>query len=243
MTIFISTMSFAQNKDSIFSKEWQEIDSLILKNNLPKTALEKVDAVYKKAQAQHLPAEVIKALIYRISLQNTVQETDANNEIIELSNEINKNDNAAAKAILHSILAQKYVEIYNRDRWRISQRSETILFKKEDVNTWSNKDFLNAINANFNTSLEPVMLLQKISLNEFNAIIKAGNSRYLRPTLYDLLAHEALNYYKNPIEPVTNPAFAFTLNDPVIFATANEFAFHIFNSKDSTSSNLKALKL
>ena len=62
-------MSFAQKKDSAFAKEWQEIDSLILKNNLPKTALEKVDMVYKKAQEQHLPAEVIKALIYRISLQ------------------------------------------------------------------------------------------------------------------------------------------------------------------------------
>ncbi len=243
LTIFISTLSFAQNKDSAFAKEWQEIDTLILKNNLPKTALEKINAVYKKAQDQHLPAEVIKALIYRISLQNTVQETDANNEIIELSSEINKNDNTAAKAILHSILAQKYVEIYNRDRWRISQRSETILFKKEDVNTWSNDDFLKAINENFKASLEDATLLQKISLNEFNAIIIAGNTRNLRPTLYDLLAHEALDYYKNPIEPNTNSAFAFTLNNPDIFATAAAFTAHDFNSEDSTSSMLKALKL
>ncbi|MFZ1798920.1 MAG: hypothetical protein WAU24_03570, partial [Chitinophagaceae bacterium] len=243
LTLLISTMGFAQNKDSQFQKEWQEIDSLILTANLPKTALEKINEVYKKAQAQQLAPEMIKALIYRISMQNKVEEADANREIIELTSEIEKTDNASAKAILHSILAQNYVDIYNRDRWRISQRSKTISFKKEDINTWSQDDFIKVVNENFKASLEPVSLLQKTFLEKFNAIIIAGNMRSLRPTLYDLLAHEALDYFKNPIEPVTNPAYTFTLNDPVIFAPAEEFITHAFNSEDSSSSKLKALKL
>lgn len=241
--LLISTISFAQKSDSTFKKEWQDIDSLILTANLPKTALEKINDVYKKAQAQQLAPEMIKALIYRISMQNKVEEADANREILELTNEIEKTDNASAKAILHSILAQTYVDIYNRDRWRISQRSKTVAFKKEDVNTWSQDDFIKVVNENFKASLEPFSLLQKTFLENYNAIIIAGNMRSLRPTLYDLLAHEALDYFKNPIEPVTNPAYAFTLNDPSIFAPAEEFITHTFNSEDSASSRLNALKL
>lgn len=39
-------------------------------------------------------------------------------------------------------------------------------------------------------------LLKNTSLQNFEAILQKGtNTRQLRPTLYDLLAHRALNYY------------------------------------------------
>lgn len=241
--LLISTISYSQKKESPFQKEWQEIDSLILKNNLPKTALEKINALYKKAQAKQLDAEIIKALIYRIGVQDKVHETNANSQVKELSSEISTTKNTAAKAILHAILAHTYMNEYYRSMWQINQRSKTVSFKKEDVNTWGQEDFIKAVNENYTASLEPVQLLQTTPVSEMRAIIIEGNTPGLRPTLYDLLAHEALVYYKDPIEPVTNPAFVFTLNNPDIFSPADKFINVQFHSKDSTSSSLKALKL
>ena len=241
--LLFSNMSYSQNTDSYFTKEWQEVDSIILKDQLPRTALERINAIYKKAQEKKLPDEMIKALLYKLSLQNKVQETDANTEINEISKEIISMDNSAAKAILHSIMAQKFVDIYNRNRWRIAQRSATISFKKEDFNTWSTDDFLKAIHENFDSSLMPAIVLKNYAIQEFNAIIYQGNSRQLRPTLYDLLAHEALDYYKYPILPSTISTSAFTLNDPKVFAPVDEFISYSFPSKDTASSVLQSLQL
>lgn len=236
-------MSYSQNESSPFLKEWQEIDSLIQKNSLPKTALEKINELYKKAKAKQLDAEMIKALIYRIGVQDKVEETDANSAVKEISGEISSLKNTNAKAILHSILAKLYEDEYKNKSWQIKQRSKTISFKKDDVETWGQEDFINAVNENYTASLEPVQLLQSTPVLDIKAIIIEGNISNLRPTLYDLLAHQALEYYKNPIVPVTKPSFAFSLNDPEIFSSAEKFIQTPFQSQDSTSSLLKVLKL
>ncbi|MBC7587582.1 MAG: hypothetical protein H7178_04405, partial [Chitinophagaceae bacterium] len=70
--ILIAFFVGAQTSDTTFNEDWRKIDLLILQQNLPKTALEKVDALYKKATARQLDAQVIKCLIYRISLEDRV---------------------------------------------------------------------------------------------------------------------------------------------------------------------------
>jgi len=57
----------------------------------------------------------------------------------------------------------------------------------------------------------------------------------LRPTLYDLLAHRALGYFKNDERDITKPVYAFEIKDEKAFAPAKEFASHKFVNKDSSS--------
>ena len=52
--------------------------------------------------------------------------------------------------------------------------------------------------------------------------------RYLRPTLYDLLAHRALDYFKSDERDITRPAYAFEIKEKEAFAPANEFVKHKF---------------
>ena len=42
-------------------------------------------------------------------------------------------------------------------------------------------------------------ILQQQPANRFEALVIKGNAGNLRPTLYDLLAHKALDFYKTAI--------------------------------------------
>src|SRR5690606_35650891 len=72
-------------------------------------------------------------------------------------------------------------------------------------------------------------------------IILKGNVRHLRPTLFDLLAHRALDYFKNEERNITRPAYAFEIDDPKALAPASEFIKASFITKDSLSLHHKAL--
>ncbi|MDT9096713.1 hypothetical protein RSW32_25655, partial [Escherichia coli] len=82
---------------------------------------------------------------------------------------------------------QKYQEL----RWRLYDRSNTVDFKKDDINTWSADDFHKKISQLYLQSVSQEKLLQTTKLEPYDAILIKGNSRYLRPTLWDLLAHRA----------------------------------------------------
>src|SRR5690606_22329378 len=78
----------------------------------------------------------------------------------------------------------------------------------------------------------------------YDPVLKKGvNTRKLRPTLYDLLAFRAVNYFENDEKDLTQPAFAFTMNDEKDFAHATEFVNHSFTTQDRTSLQWKALKI
>ncbi len=65
--------------------------------------------------------------------------------------------------------------------------------------------------------------------------------RHLRPTLYDLLAHHALIYFKNDERLIARPAYAFEINQVEAFAPADQFIKVKFTTKDSFSLHHKAL--
>ena len=52
--------------------------------------------------------------------------------------------------------------------------------------------------------------------------------RKLRPTLYDLLAHRALNYFKNDERTITKPAYSFEIDDEVLLHQPKHLSQHTF---------------
>ena len=70
-----------------------------------------------------------------------------------------------------------------------------------------------------------------------------GNVRHLRPTLFDLLAHRALDYFKNDERDITKPAYAFEINQASAFDPAADFIHRKFETDDSLSLEQKALLL
>jgi hypothetical protein len=96
----------------------------------------------------------------------------------------------------------------------------------------------------YDASLQNGLLLQQEDLAKYNELlITQKNSKTFRPTLYDLLAHDALNFFKTNETTITKPAYKFEIDSPKFLGHAKAFSRLTIESKDSTSLQLKALKL
>ena len=237
--LFIYQLS-AQQKMSNYDKQWKKVDSLAGKKGLIQSALAEVGTIYALAKKEKNDAQLIKALVYQASLQQSVTEEADNKSIALLEKEINSTA-APAKSILQSILAEKYQYYFQQHRWQLYDRTQTANFKKEDIATWAAADFHAKITESYLASLKEEKLLQQTKLETFDAIIIKGNARYLRPTLYDLLAHRALAYFKSNERDIAKPAYAFEINDAAYFLPAAAFAKLKITTKDSSSLYHKAL--
>lgn len=233
---------YAQKTDTSFQKQWLDIDSLIVQKDLPKTALAKVNKIYKEAMQRKLSAQSIKALLYKMSLQQNADK-GINDQVAELKEEIKKAFTVTHKSILQTLLAQTYLNYYNINRWKLYSRKQATTFNASDIETWSANDFHAAIAAAYFEALKPAPALQQTTLQPYAAVIIKGNTPKLRPTLYDLVAHQALDYFKSDDAYLTKPAYMFQISDEAALGTVSMFANHSFESKDSLSHQLLALNL
>ncbi len=94
--------------------------------------------------------------------------------------------------MLQSLLATAYWQYFQHNRGKLYNRTNTIHVEQSDPATWTIDDFHHRISRLYLASLENEKLLQASTLDKYDPIIQKGNVRYLRPTLFDLLAQEAL---------------------------------------------------
>src|SRR4051812_3944245 len=229
----------AQQKMTDYNKQWKIVDSLIGKRGLTQSALEAVNKIYVSAKKEKQDAQLIKALIYQVSLQETTDETGSNTFRL-LQTEID-NSSQPAKSILESILAEKYLFYFQQHRYQLYDRSRTVNFKKDDVASWGVDDFHEKIGRLYLSSISNEKLLEQTKLDAFDPVIIKGNVRNLRPTLFDLLAHRALSYFQNDEKNVTKAAYAFELDDEKLFSPAAGFSALTIKTRDSASLYHRAL--
>ncbi|MFV0606043.1 MAG: alpha-2-macroglobulin family protein [Niabella sp.] len=222
-----------------YESDWEVVTTNINKG-LPATALEVVKKIYTRAKAENQKAQVIKSAIYMSLLQNENRENNIIQSIKDIEKEL-ATSKEPVTAIFNSFLANLYQQYYDLHRYQLYNRTNTINFEKDDIATWTIDDFHQKISALYLRSIIQKQLLQQTKLGDFDAIITKGNTRQLRPTLYDLLAHNALQYFKNDEREISRPAYAFQINQESAFAPAATFIKENFETKDSLSLQHKAL--
>ena len=191
---FVTASLMAQTKPNDYKSNWKRIDSLLQKRGLTESALIEVNKLYTIAKNEKNHVQVIKALLYRMQLQQMKEENALERSISELEREI-ASSTEPSRSILTSIAAESYWLYFQRNRWKFYDRTQTTGYKKEDIATWSITDFHQRISELFLASIRNAKLLQQTRLDPFSAILVEGNTRHLRPTLFDLLAHRALSYF------------------------------------------------
>ena len=240
--IFLYSVALAQQAATNYTSRWIKVDSLINKNGLTQSALTEVNSIYAVAKKEKNDPELIKSLIYRIHLEDALQEESIQKSTDLLEKEI-QNSQGPATSILNSLLAELYWSYLQQNRWKLYQRKNTINFKKTDIATWTVNDFHQKISSHYINSLRDEKLLEQTKLEPFSALIIHGNVRYLRPTLFDLLAHRALDYFTSDESDIVRPTYAFEIENPTAFAPANEFVRSSFPTKDSISIHYRAVLL
>lgn len=230
-------------KGSTYAKEWKRVDSLESKG-LTKSALEVVQAIYNKAKAENNASQFIKAIIHRMKFEQSMEEYSLERALNKLNEEV-KEAKYPVKPVLQSMLAESYWQYYQNNRWKFYERSKITTFKNDDIATWDLKTLFERVIRNYEASLENADSLKSTPLNIYNDIlvIAQPESRKYRPTLYDFLAHRAVDFYMNEEPDLIRPAYKFELADSSAFEPSDNFIKIKFESKDSFSLKLHAIKI
>ncbi len=180
--------------DNGFNKLWKKVE-YYQKKGLPKSAIKVVDEIYTVAKKEHNNPQVIKALIFKAGLVSSHEEDYLIKSINTFEQEIEDAD-SPEKQILYSLTGELYQQYFSNNRYKILQR-EQLAVPGNDIETWDAVQFNKAISSYYLQSLEPEELLQNIALDQYDAILKLADSSAVnyRPTLYDLLAERAINYF------------------------------------------------
>ncbi len=147
--------------------------------------------------------------------------------------------------LLHSKLAGLYWDTYSNDRWRIMERTELAETPDSaDRATWDQRTYMARVIGHFRASLEPADSLWAFPAQGLGALLDVdAKGLAYRPTLFDLLAHRALQVFSNSETRLAEPAWHFQLDDPRAFALFEDFAARTFTHRDSTSWEFQALRL
>lgn len=237
------TVNLSAQTDTAYKKEWLEIDTLIAKQGFTKTAFEKTKLLYAKAKKQQKPDQVVRCLLYQFTFQDRISDAEVNPVFRTIWAELKESREETQQAILHAILAKLYRNYFQQHRYLLYSRKKTAGRLNEDISTWSTDDFARNISKEHLLSLSHTKLLQQQSINTYASLLLPGNAEQTRPTLFDLLAHEALDYFIQEDIYVTKPVYAFALTDSRYLAGIDEFAGSSFVTRDSSSAQWNSLRL
>ena len=238
---FAALFSFLFAQDS--KQGWEAVDDAISKG-LPKSAIEKLDPIIEAAQAQQKYAEAIKAIGMKISLQGTIEGNQPEEKIARMRTEIDQAP-VEMKPMMEAVLSHWYWHYFQQNRWRFMQRTQTAVAPSDDMTTWDLPRILNAIDGQFTKTLSYADTLKETPIAEYDDLLEKGNvPDTYRPTLFDFVAHSALEFYASGEQAGSRAIDSFDLSaDSSIFATANEFRDWKPDSSDEDSLTLKAIAI
>ena len=244
-TFLLVTLNFLNvqaQPSNDYKTEWAKTEQLE-KKGLTQDALKEVSKIFDAASKAGNHAQTIKAAMYQMKYRNMVEEDNRENNIFYLDTLIAR-AKVPARNILQSMQAELFQSYLQRNRYKLYDRTQLSSEVSNDINTWSLAKLNTSIAALYKTSLQNESVLKTTPLNGLDAIITKGvNSRQLRPTLYDFLAHRALDYFMSGENDVTQPSYRFIINDEKAFAPIATFIQTKFTSKDSSSLYYNAILL
>ncbi len=228
-------------KGSSYLKEWKKVDSLENKG-LTQSALDVVMAIYTRSKQDNNAAQTVKAILYKIKLEEQIQEYSTEKAIAFL-----KDETVSAKfplqPLLHSMLADIYWRYYTNNRYKFHNRTQTVNFDNTDITTWDLTHLVDQSIKEYQLSLIQTDSLKKIPLELYDDILeKHPESRKFRPTLYDFLAHRAIDFFSNDEPDITRPAYRFDIDNPACLSDAATFSTLPLVTKDSLSMKYYAIK-
>lgn len=221
---------------------WEKIDSH-MKKGLTQTAIDSVDKIYARAKKTGNADQLIKALIFGFRLMDYKEENSAEKVISRLNAEI-KESKFPVTPVLHSMLAECYWNYYQNNRWLIYNRTQTEQTDLQDIKTWDLRTIMEKIISEYELSLMEKEKLKQSGLSIYKEIIENRSpDDSLRTTLYDFLAHRAVDFFSTDDHSLTKPAFEFTLNSPDFFLPFDRFAKLDISTQDTSSLKFHAIRI
>jgi hypothetical protein len=208
-----------------YAAQWQKIDALLAKDQT-EAAQKLVLGIYQKARAAQQTPDYVRALVYRLHLL-AQREEDADAKSIGLLEADLPTATFPARPLLHSLLAEQYHDYLRQNRYRLYSRTNVEpaadALGADDLATWDAARLAAQVVRHYRASVDvDAARQQQTPLRELGPLATPGTVA-LRPTLYDLLAHRAIEGLDDEELYLTRPAEQFRFTDPRLLATDAEF--------------------
>lgn len=236
-------MGQSQSTNDSYSSLWQRVQKLE-KEAMTKSALDIVALISKKAKKEQNSVQIVKSLIYTSKYALSLEE-DAQLKIVgDFKQEIDQSQ-FPTKNILEGYLANIYWQFFQQNRYRFYDRTTTVeKVDSIDFRTWDLNTIFHEISVHFDASLQKPLELQQLKVEAYKEILnEQKGSEIYRPTLFDLLAHSALDFYKTPENNIARPQDNFELDRPEILCEGKQFIEQQISDKYKTSLQGKAIIL
>lgn len=244
--------------------QWVEVRTA-MNQGRPQTAIEKLEPIITAATEEKNYPEAIKGISLKIELQGSIRGDQPDLKIRQMRDAINAAP-AEMQPVMDAILARWMWQFFQQNQWQFMQRTavaqndppndaqndppndadpEDGNLDDSDMLTWDLRRILRAIDQQFAKSLAEAEKLQAIPVEAYKQLLQEGNvpAEY-RPTLYDILAHHALEFYSSDVQAGSRAAYAFELQaDSPIFASQNDFLQWNPTTEDQRAPLLVAVNL
>jgi len=233
--------AFAQEKDT--KALWKKVDEAD-KNGLPQTAIEALKQIVPLAFAGKNNGEALRALTRQIILESAIKGNKPEERVGRLKEEIEKAP-PEVRPMMKLILAQWYRQYYSRNRWRFMNRTATEGADDKDFTTWDLPRIFKEIDGLYREILKDEAALKKTPISAYRDLLQNGNQpASFRPTLFDFVVFEALDFYTSGEQTAAVPEDAFVIEaESDAFAPAARFISYAPETTDTESPKLQALKL
>lgn len=222
---------------------WKKVDEAIGKG-LPQTAIKELDPIIESAIKDKAYPEAIKAICKKIAYEGNIQGNKPEEKITRMKAEIAKAPKEMVP-MMDAILANWYWHYFQQNRWRFQQRTATAAAPSNDFTTWDLPRLFSEIDQQFTKALAAEKELKTIPIATFDALLEKGTvPDTYRPTLFDFIAFEALNFYTagEQAGAKAEDTFEFAATSPVL-GSIDEFLKWQPTTTDTDSTKLKAIKL
>ena len=215
-----------------YAQQWRSVDQL-MEGVLPQSALPQIELIRQAAIRDNEYGHLIKSVITR----NTCLQMTDEKPLIAVINSLHADAEALpfpARAVIYSLLGEFYLNFYNQNRWTLYQRTAVAEeAQTDDVETWDATRLIREVARYYTLSLSEPTLLQNTPIERFKeALEENADARYLRPTLYDLLAHRAIDAWINNDLRINDFSQTPLIDAPAAFGDAKSFV-----SMDITTNN------
>lgn len=229
--------------DSSFQQAWKEVDSLGYEG-LYQSALERIAEIREQATTADRPDQMVRAIIYRAFFSGQLDEDDQLATLRQLMGEMEEASDTEL-AMLRSATAELLFNYRKMRTWRNSARTEVNDRDTADIAEWSLERLDRRVAELYLFSLQPADDLRSVPIDDLSGLINPGEMvAGLRPTLYDVLVHRALDHFNDARSFLSEPAPALFLQEAALFADNQTFVdFSFQRTPDEGSPTYGALRL
>ena len=239
LALLTTAIAFA----GIRQEQWARVNAAIGKG-LPATAITELEPILQGAMKDRAYGEAVRAISLRIGLEGAIQGNKPEEKITRMQAEVAKAP-PAMKPAMECILANWYWQFFQHNQWRFLQRTQGGAGSGEDLTTWDLPRILAEIDLHFTAALASTEFLKATPVSAFEDILEKGTvPDGYRPTLFDFLAHNALDFYSAGEQAGAKAEDAFELDcEGPIFMDTDAFLAWKPGAAEASSPTFKAVRL